>query len=378
MPDLLLPSLEIQNFRAFEHLRIERLGRVNLITGKNNVGKTSLLEALYLYVQNATPYIINELLQERDELEASTGGITGASRSRNASVNITSIRHLFYDRPSIYDIVKPIVIGALNFNAQVVIGLDWFQAIEQLGDDETLTRRLIPVPPEERTSNPEAQPYLMIKNAQSEARRIAIRGILSSANRYLKPEDSSILYVKASGLSRSKVAQLWDNINLTDSEQDVIEALRIVAPFIDRVGIVGEREATTSGAIPVFSMKQGQERLTLRSLGEGASRLFGMMLALVNAQSGTLLVDEIETGLHYSVILDMWKLVFYVARRLNVQVFATTHSWDCIEAFQQAADEDENEEAMLIRLENLDGDVTATLFDERKLSIAARELIEVR
>ena len=50
MPDLILPSLEIQNFRAFEHLRIERLGRVNLITGKNNVGKTSLLEAVQSFL----------------------------------------------------------------------------------------------------------------------------------------------------------------------------------------------------------------------------------------------------------------------------------------------------------------------------------------
>src|SRR5262245_60205982 len=44
MGNLILDSLEIQNFRTFQHLRIEKLGRVNLITGKNNVGKTSLLE----------------------------------------------------------------------------------------------------------------------------------------------------------------------------------------------------------------------------------------------------------------------------------------------------------------------------------------------
>ncbi|GAC1393566.1 MAG: hypothetical protein NVS4B11_00190 [Ktedonobacteraceae bacterium] len=46
MGDLILPSLEIRNFRGFHHLQIERLGRVNLIVGKNNIGKTSLLEAL--------------------------------------------------------------------------------------------------------------------------------------------------------------------------------------------------------------------------------------------------------------------------------------------------------------------------------------------
>ena len=67
-----------------------------------------------------------------------------------------------------------------------------------------------------------------------------------------------------------------------------------------------------------------------------------------------------------------------MAHRLNVQVFATTHSWDCIEAFQQAAEEDHAEEAMLIRLQNRRAGVVATLFDEEDLGIVTRELIEVR
>ena len=45
----MLSSLKIRNFRTFSHLFIERLGRVNLILGKNNVGKTTLLEALFIY-----------------------------------------------------------------------------------------------------------------------------------------------------------------------------------------------------------------------------------------------------------------------------------------------------------------------------------------
>jgi AAA15 family ATPase/GTPase len=100
-------------------------------------------------------------------------------------------------------------------------------------------------------------------------------------------------------------------------------------------------------------------------------------LALVYAKDGVLLIDEIENGLHYSVLPDVWKLIFAVANRLNVQVFATTHNWDCIEAFQQASEADPNEEAMLIRL-NGTGDTPPTLFDERKLKIATRSDIEVR
>ena len=60
--DLLLPSLEIKNFRAFRHLSIEKLGRVNLVTGKNNVGKSSLLEALWLYAERGSPTLVRQLL----------------------------------------------------------------------------------------------------------------------------------------------------------------------------------------------------------------------------------------------------------------------------------------------------------------------------
>jgi len=97
----------------------------------------------------------------------------------------------------------------------------------------------------------------------------------------------------------------------------------------------------------------------------------------VSINGGLLLVDEIETGIHYSAQQDMWRLIFQMARRLNVQVFATTHSWDCIEAFQEAAQEDESA-GMLIRLQERDGQITPTLFDERELSIVTRRQLEVR
>ena len=62
----------------------------------------------------------------------------------------------------------------------------------------------------------------------------------------------------------------------------------------------------------------------------------------------------------------------------QIQIFATTHSWDCLEAFQKAAVEDENEEGLLIRLQRKGDEIMPTLFDEQRLSIVTREQIEVR
>ncbi len=166
--------------------------------------------------------------------------------------------------------------------------------------------------------------------------------------------------------------ELWDNIALTDLEKDVLAALRIVAPGVENLSIVKR------GSNAIVKIASIDEPLPLRSLGDGMQRTFGIALALVNARNGLLLIDEFENGLHYLVQADLWRLIFQVARRLNVQVFATTHSWDCIEGFQKAAQEDSQEDGMLMKLESKKGEIVVTLFDERRLGIATREQIEVR
>lgn len=115
----------------------------------------------------------------------------------------------------------------------------------------------------------------------------------------------------------------------------------------------------------------------IKSFGDGVNRLFGLILSLTSAKGGILLVDEIENGLHYSILNNVWTTIFKMARKLNVQVFATSHSWDCIDAFQKAAQESP-EDGALIRLTATEDNVIATVFQERELEIASREKIELR
>ena len=109
------------------------------------------------------------------------------------------------------------------------------------------------------------------------------------------------------------------------------------APSVERLSFRLEKNGRI---VPIVKLEAIDGSVPLGSLGEGLRRMLGIALCLVTARDGLLLVDEIDTGLYYSVLPDMWKLVFEVARRLNVQVFATTHSWDCISAFSQAQQED--------------------------------------
>ena len=166
-------------------------------------------------------------------------------------------------------------------------------------------------------------------------------------------------------------------IALSDLEDEVIKALKIVSVPVERVTILDDPNRPQF-RYPIVRLKGLKEPLPLRSLGDGINRIFGIVLALVNSKDGLLLVDEIENGLYHGVQYELWKLILEIASRLNVQVFATTHSWDCIEAFQAAAHENQQESGMLVRLENKDGQIVPVTYDEREMAIATRAQIEVR
>jgi hypothetical protein len=366
----ILDSLEIRRFRVFRHLQIERLGRVNLITGKNNVGKTCLLEGLFLYGHRVSPgflVAIRNLLKMRDE--------TGLPAHTSGDTENQSVRHLFYTRKSLGEQSEPIQIGPVTHpNDMLFVDVVWYT--ERTGPDgERQWQRLLP---EDYGTVGTLIPGLGVRVGERSMLQYPLdRDLKNLRHVVVRPggkfRHAPCIFVVANGLGREDISQLWGNIALTDLEQDVFASLRIIASGIERVNLVGDN--------PMVKIAELDSPLPLRSLGEGMNRLFGIVLALVNAQNGMLLVDEIGSGLHYSVQPDLWRLVFQVARRLNVQVFATTHSWDCIEAFQEAAQEQSQDEGMLISLrkkKDEEGRVVAVLFDEEELGIVTREQIEVR
>ena len=113
-------------------------------------------------------------------------------------------------------------------------------------------------------------------------------------------------------------------------------------------------------------------------MGDGVFRFLSLSCALVAAKDGFLLIDEFENGLHYTTQESLWKFLIQTARELNVQVFATTHSRDCIAAFGRATAADRNSSGILFRLEEFNGEIVETHFDENSIATITENLIEVR
>jgi hypothetical protein len=367
MGNVKLKSLEIFGFRIFRHLQLERLGMVNLVVGKNNVGKSCLLEALYLYAHRGLPWIIQELLEGRDE-----------SSIRMEEIDVGIVRHLFYGRQDFGKQPKAIQIGPIDSPDETLsVVTSWYE--EQTSPDR-IQRRWHKLAPEQLDEVENPMPGLDIKLGTNQIVSYPLHPLLSRPVRSPvwppQVEEIRCVFIPANGLDEKQVSLLWDSIALTRLEEDVLHALHIIASEVERLNLLSREQR--GRRIPMAKVEGWDDPVPLRSLGEGLNRLFGIALALVNAKDGLLLIDEVESGLHYSVHTELWRFIFQVADRLNVQVFATTHSWDCIEGFQKSTQEEEHRDGMLIRLENRKGEIIPILFDEHRLGIATREDIEVR
>ena len=375
------PDLSIKGFRGIKDLSIPRLGRVTLVTGKNNTGKSSILEALRLHAQNATPSVIHSILAFREEY---TRRLDEEDLPFDPD-SMLQVSALFHGFPQIAESFRPIVIstkGRTTHPGSLAMRVEWHTEESDVDGN----RRLIP---SQRPlfGDPAGVPALVVET--DEGKRIyrlddferyipSVRVPTRTRRRSDRRRVPTILVSPYGGEVTQTLGLLWDDIALTDSEADVVEALRIVEPRISAVSMVGG-ESRARGRTAMVRAKHIHRPVPLRSFGDGVNRLFAMALSLVNARGGILLIDEFENGLHHTVQLDVWRMIFRLAQSLDVQVFATTHSWDAIVAFQKAS-ADSPEESALLGLTyrpDYDGTFATVLFGD-ELRIVASDSIEVR
>ncbi len=142
------------------------------------------------------------------------------------------------------------------------------------------------------------------------------------------------LFIDVNAAEDDSLATGWSEVLVLGKEDVVVSSLQVIDPEILSVHFLPWRsfsEGDQIGASSIVVGLRGQkERVPIGSLGEGVRRLLALAIALSVTENASLFIDEIDTGIHYSVMPDLWKLVVHASRLLNIQVFATTHSWDCI------------------------------------------------
>ncbi|MCX6022329.1 MAG: AAA family ATPase, partial [Chloroflexi bacterium] len=103
-----------------------------------------------------------------------------------------------------------------------------------------------------------------------------------------------------------------------------------------------------------------------------------LALAIASARDGIVLIDEIENGFHYSIMPKVWQAIASFSRQFNVQVFATTHSYECIQAAHEAFEADSVYDFRLHRLERVKGKIKAITYSQGALNASLEADWEVR
>lgn len=372
--DLHIPNLTIKNFRGIDHLEIPKFGRVTLIVGRNGVGKTTVLDAIRVYAARGDIPVLWEVLQSHDEMVrvVDEGGDLLLEPDWPA---------LFHDRDDSRQISMCSNVNGLP-RALTIAPEEAEGEIEGEVPDLGVGLR-ISFDAQERDV-----PWLIWPGPAAATRMARTR----DRRRYLqglrRRDESSWpfpkLVVESLGPhipNNEDLARYWDEITLTDAEKVAFEALALASGVrIRGAAVVADRGnfPRAYGGRLVVGISGSDERVPLRRLGEGSIRLFGLALAMVNCKGGLLLIDEIENGIHYGIMADMWKIVLELAQRNDVQVIATTHGWDCVWSLAGVALSDPTNELVALRIQQDKQRLGLVEFDNDDFAEIAEHNLEIR
>jgi len=365
-------SIHIQNYRCFKDYKLVDLNRVNLLVGKNNCGKTSVLEAIHLLRSSDVVDTLAYIASKRGELSFFSKPPLSVNRPQTQT--IPNINHFFYGHD--IEIGSSFEINGFSWQGKIKITLkDSDEIIEK--DSGFLTEVL------------DKSKYYIWTAEKNEKRASVKRCVFPNGGfnydprlmpgyRNLEGIDPKIHIIEIDSLNNQALRTLWDQAVIHSVEDEAVNALQVLMPQIQEITFLSEPQSSRQNGGVLVKLAEEAQRIPLGSLGEGMKRMLALALRLINAKGGVLLVDEIDTGLHYSVMQDMWRLVVAAALRFDFHVFATTHSLDCVNGLAELCTRhpDLGEH---VSLQKIDPGLEASVaLNGEGIALAGRQEIEVR
>lgn len=369
-------SFTVRNFRCFRELSLDSLARFNLFVGRNNVGKTALLEALFIHAGAYNPELTIRISNFRgiESLSIRWGGYQEAPWD-----------WIFHN----FETHKEVVLeGEDETGKKRIVRLrqvrepselsEIVQSISQRQNGGQLLPSIPTEPPKQIVSFSEFARVLELECKEGDKSSkhylvITPQGITMPLPP--PPPFPAIFQSARVSASAAQRAEFFGQLQIIGKENLLHKPLKSIEPRLKYV-----REISVGGQPLLYGALEGMERLLpLQLMGEGMVRLTDLILNIVNAANGIVLVDEIETGFHYSALPKIWRAIALAGREMNTQVFATTHSRECIIAAHQVFSESEFYDFRLFRLEfDREGEIRAISIDREALEAVVEQEWEVR
>lgn len=318
MDNRFINTIEINNFKCFEQLHVDGVQRVNLISGKNNIGKTSFMEALELSVSsndsfdlafNISKIVRRRQRNVREDSRFFELDIAYNNQTVSITTNAKKIEITYFDE----------FIKKVNNESRVI---EYSLPNDLLFEDDNIT--------------------VMHESAlkltyQNQTRIVPLERVVRPMMRRDSNNIASINFISSNITIEREIAIYYGKLVNLNKEDFLNDSLRI----FDENIIALKQIVTERDVVLKLLLKNRVAPVLLSSLGEGINRYIAILCAIWASQDGYLFIDEIENGIHYTNYPKLWKIIFEASNLANCQIFITTHSKECIAAFNKINSEND-------------------------------------
>tara|TARA_R110002072_G_scaffold7503_2_gene40957 strand:+ start:750849 stop:755399 length:4551 start_codon:yes stop_codon:yes gene_type:complete len=336
-------NINIKNFRGFKELTIKNIGLVNLIVGDNNIGKTSLLEA-FLFTPKKSKYLkrLSIAYAERINLHPD-------------KENKTEEQELYYN------LDKNIIEDYFNANSdEKKISFNLSDNREQWNYDVSLKENT-----PHSLNNSNNYNIIFDEVDYEKLKRIPYTSLLKTPFiPFGKGFGHELSYVYDEQIRKKR-----------DLEKEFLSNLRVFIPNVRSVFVNAE------GSIEIRDDDYNKD-MPLSQYGEGANKLFRILLLLTIHRGNKLLIDEIDAGIHFSRFKDFWRIILKISIRDNTQIIATTHNQECIRYLKEVLDEDSfgevyQSKTRVVQMKKVN-DIKVRCYEYDSFNLAFEEGVEIR
>jgi len=310
-----IDALTISRFKGLLNLHLPCLSRITLFGGPNCVGKSTLLEAIFLFFDRYNPQMMLQQLSWRgiqsvaiEPKEVFAPFFFDFDLDREITVGIESSKHR-----------EKLVISFTQLrNGEIPAGkiAKRGEATFLLTEPSSVASFALELRYQPNRKDVEVSRLIMAQNGL----------VLQSEKPGVETRRANIVFAGHSGSSLD--AQRFGRLDKMGQAEEAVRFMRSFFPQLGGLSVIPGVDQK-----PVLHADVGLARkIPVGWAGEGLSRLLSIYLAIADAHDGVVLIDEVGAGIHYSALAKVWKGVAEAAEKYRCQVFATTHSYECIEA----------------------------------------------
>jgi predicted ATP-dependent endonuclease of OLD family len=358
----MIHSLRISNFRCYERLHLDNLGQINVIVGENGSGKTAILEAIFLTL-GAGPEIAFRLRAWRGMgtigLATSQAGYDGLwadlfhNLDQHKSINIY-LKDTAQDSNSLevsYDAkIKNII--RLNSHAR------------PREDDESQNEIVLPITFKYKEHG---------QKAHAVRPRLSRQGKLEIGSVVRKTQAAFYSTSFIASIGPLEPAHQFSEFSKKKKEQPIVEEFQKLFPQLKGLSVeIQSGIEMIFGDVPWLAAK-----IPVALMSGGVQKMVSILLGIASQPNGVILIDELENGIYYKRMEDVWASLTRFAKRFGVQLFITTHSKECLQALLPVLREHEKM-FRLLRAEGHDGQFKVRQFPSENFEAALSQNIDPR